>query len=112
MDSKIKPYKDTFDCEKTSLTTPFSINDILTKENQEAKCNFENGPICRDTFGAKINFFSKGASGFGQECAFPKKEALDKEMKFYEDCGYRSMADDGALDMSRKNYYPVTELSG
>ncbi|KAG6449076.1 hypothetical protein O3G_MSEX005853 [Manduca sexta] len=33
-------------------------------------------------------------------------------MKYYDDCnGYRDYGEDGALDMSRKNSYPVTELS-
>lgn len=102
----MKSYKDSLtlqDCEK--LTTPFSINDILTKENE--KCDFENG-FCQD-FGGK--FVQKPAGCFSKE-GFAKKESLDK-MKFYDDCsGYRDFADDAALDMSRKNNYPVTELSG
>lgn len=87
------------ECEK--LTTPFSINDILTKEN-EAKCNFENG--FPDSFGGKI--------GYGKS-VFKNKEAMEKDLKYYDDCnGFRDYTDDGALDMSRKNHYPVTELSG
>lgn len=95
------------DCEKTNLTTPFSINDILTKEN-DAKCDFENGMF---SFGGKMNFLK--ASGFSKEDEFAKKEVLDKNIKYYDDCnGYSDFTDDGALDMSRKNHYSVTELSG
>ncbi|XP_072932791.1 uncharacterized protein [Epargyreus clarus] len=114
MDSKIK-FKDAFqDCEKTNLNlnapfcektnlnlnTPFSINDILTKENE--KCDFENGMFC-----SKMGFLKPG---FSKD--FEKKEALDKSMKYYDDCSsYRDYTEDGALDMSRKNNFPVTELS-
>lgn len=96
------------DCEKINLTTPFSINDILTKEN-EARCDFENGMFCQDGFGGKLNW----KAGYSKEEGFPKKEVLDKGLKYYDDCnGYRDYSDDGALDMSRKNQFTVTELSG
>ncbi|KAG7297442.1 hypothetical protein JYU34_019432 [Plutella xylostella] len=112
MESKLKSFKDALtlqECEKTTLSTPFSINDILTKEN-EAKCDFENGTFCQDAgFGAKMSFFGKGTGCYSQE-AFPKS-VLEKDMKFYEDCSRYRTVDDGALDMSRKSYYPVTELS-
>lgn len=106
MEAKLK-FKESIlqDCEKTNLSTPFSINDILTKEN-DTKCEFENGIF----FGGKMDFL-KG-SGFSKEDGY-KKEVSDKSMKYYDDCnGYSDFADDGALDMSRKNHYPVTELSG
>lgn len=115
MESKLKNFKESLsiqDCEKTNLNTPFSINDILTKEN-EAKCDFENGMFCSENFGAKINFLEKPGcyskdNGYGLQ-----KEVLDKGLKYYDDCsGYRDYGADGALDMSRKNNYPVTELSG
>lgn len=114
MESKLKSFKDTLtlqDCEKTNLTTPFSINDILTKEN-EAKCDFENGTFCSD-FGGKMNFLSK-AGCYSKDDGFSvKKEALEKGLKYYDDCnGCREYSDDGVLDMSRKNNYSVTELSG
>lgn len=107
MESKLNKFKDSLtlqDCEKTTLnlTTPFSINDILTKEN-ESKC-FENGMFSE--FGGKMNFSNKpNQDGY-------KKELLEKSMKYYDDCNYRDYSDDGALDMSRKNNFPVTELSG
>lgn len=106
MESKFK-LKEFQDCEKTNLSTPFSINDILTKEN-EAKCQFENGMF--SSFGGKMSFLSKAAYKEG----FPlKKEVLEKSLKYYDDCnGFSDYADDGVLDMSRKNHYPVTELSG
>ncbi|XP_013185049.2 homeobox protein bagpipe [Amyelois transitella] len=108
MEPNLKTYKDSMtlqDCEKTNLTTPFSINDILTKENE--RCDFENGMFCQDaSFGGKI-FMGKTASCYNKEES-AKKEVL----KYYDDCnGYRDYSDDGALDMSRKNLYPVTELS-
>lgn len=106
MDSKLKNFKDSLtlqECEKTSLTTPFSINDILTKENE--------GKYCHESFGAK-SFLAKASSCYAKE-DFPKKEVLEKSLKYYDECGgYRDYADDGALDMSRKNSYAVTELSG
>lgn len=108
MEANLK-YKDSIlqDCEKTNLTTPFSINDILTKEN-DAKCDFENGIF---SFGGKMNFLK--ASGLSNEDGYAKKEVMDKSMKYYDVCnGYSDFTDDGALDMSRKNHYPVTELSG
>lgn len=87
------------DSEK-NLTTPFSINDILTKE---AKCEIENGM-----------FSSFGAKGFlGKSSGCKEAGYQRKEVKYYDDCnGYSDFPDDGALDMSRKNQYPVTELSG
>ncbi|XP_050684875.1 homeobox protein bagpipe-like [Leptidea sinapis] len=93
------------DCEKTNLniTTPFSINDILTKE--ETKCDFENG-MFSSSFGGKLNFL-KPAS-FKDE----SKKVTEKSLKFYDECNsYRDLNEDGVLDMSRKNSYPVTELS-
>lgn len=107
MESKLKNFKDSLslqDCEKTNLTTPFSINDILTREN-EAK-------FCQESFGAKMSFLAKASGCYAKE-EFPKKEVLEKSLKYYDDCSsYRDYGDDGALDMSRKNNYPVTELSG
>ncbi|KAL0860985.1 hypothetical protein ABMA27_009514 [Loxostege sticticalis] len=106
MESKLKNFKDSLslqDCEKTNLTTPFSINDILTREN-EAK-------FCQESFGAKMSFLAKASGCYAKE-EFPKKEVLEKSLKYYDDCSsYRDYGDDGALDMSRKNNYPVTELS-
>ncbi|CAG9794768.1 unnamed protein product [Diatraea saccharalis] len=107
METKLKNFKDTLtlqDCEKTNLSTPFSINDILTKEN-EAK-------FCQDVgFGARMDFLAKATSCYAKE-EFPKKEVLEKNLKYYDDCSsYRDYNDDGALDMSRKNNYSVTELS-
>ncbi|XP_022827455.1 homeotic protein bicoid-like [Spodoptera litura] len=114
MESKLKNFKESLtlqDCEKPNLTTPFSINDILTKEN-EGKCEFENGMFCSDGFGGKMNFLGKAASCFGKEDGYMNKEGLDKGLKYYDDCnGFRDCAGDGALDMSRKNHYPITELS-
>lgn len=114
MESKFKNFKNSLslqDCEKTNLTltTPFSINDILTKEN-ETKCNFENGIFCSNGFGGKANFLNKPASY--KEDDYQKKEDVEKSIKYYDDCNFRDYADDGALDMSRKNSFPVTELSG
>ncbi|XP_053619815.1 homeobox protein Nkx-3.2-like [Plodia interpunctella] len=114
MEAKLKNFKDSMtlqDCEKTNLTTPFSINDILTKENE--KCDFENGIFCQDSnFGAKMSFMGKAGGCYGKEEGFGKKETLEKELKYYDECGgYRDYSDDGALDMSRKNQYAVTELS-
>ncbi|XP_023948476.1 homeobox protein bagpipe-like [Bicyclus anynana] len=113
MESKVKSFMDIKtmqDCEKTnlSLSTPFSINDILTKEN-ESKCEFENR-MFSGAFGGKINFLNK-QGGFSKEDSYANKEVLEKSMKYYDDCSYRDYADDGALDMSRKNSFPVTELS-
>ncbi|CAK1541036.1 unnamed protein product [Leptosia nina] len=107
MESKLKNYPTSMglDCEKTNLnlTTPFSINDILTKE--ETKCEFEHGMFSR--FGGKVNFLKP--AGYNDE--FPKKEVIEKSMKYYDECNnYREFNDDGALDMSRKTL-PVTELS-
>lgn len=104
MESKLKNLQSLTlqDCEK--ITTPFSINDILTKEN-EAKSEFENGML--DGFGAKS--FLKPASYSKED--FGKKEGVSKSLNYYDDCHFRDYADDGALDMSRKPY-PVTELSG
>ncbi|XP_028167426.1 homeobox protein bagpipe-like isoform X2 [Ostrinia furnacalis] len=106
MESKLKNFKDSLtlqDCEKTNLSTPFSINDILTRENE--------GKYCQESFGAKMSFLAKASSCYANE-EFPKKEVLEKSLKYYDDCSsYRDYADDGALDMSRKNNYPVTELS-
>ncbi|GBP55521.1 hypothetical protein EVAR_36244_1 [Eumeta japonica] len=109
MDSKFRNAKESLhDCEKTSITTPFSINDILTKEN-EAKCDFDSA-------------YGKGPTGFGGIMGFtdkstavheylPKRDA-DKGSKCYEEFnGFRDYAEDGVLDMSRKNSYGVTELS-
>ncbi|XP_049880756.1 homeobox protein bagpipe-like [Pectinophora gossypiella] len=110
MESKFKNFKDTLTLECEKNTTPFSINDILTKE--EAKCDLEcddlrrNRMFCQD-FGGKMNFLGK-AGCYSREEPLVKKE--DKEAKYYDD-GYRDYGDDGALDMSRKNHYPVTELS-
>ncbi|XP_022121014.2 homeobox protein bagpipe [Pieris rapae] len=104
MESKIKSYPNlTLECEKTNLnlTTPFSINDILTKE--ESKCEFENGMF---PFGGRVNFLKPASFRDG----FPKKEVMEKSMKYYDECNYRDYSDDGALDMSRKTL-PVTELS-
>ncbi|RVE48263.1 hypothetical protein evm_007120 [Chilo suppressalis] len=102
METKLKDFKDSLtlqDCEKTTLSTPFSINDILTKENEAA------------SFGARMNFLAKASSCYTKE-EFPKKEVLQKNLKYYDDCsGYRDYNDDAALDMSRKNNYSVTELS-
>lgn len=106
MDSKLKNYKEITisECEKTNINTPFSINDILTKEH-ESKCDYEAN------FGAKINFLAKSSGCFEKNGI--KKEHMEKGMKFYDDCnGYREYNEDGVLDMSRKNSYPVTELSG
>lgn len=108
MDSKFKLKE--FQDEKTNLSTPFSINDILTKEN-EAKCQFEkfeNGMF--PSLGGKMSFLAKA----GYKEGFPmKKEVIEKSLKYYDNCnGYSDYADDGVLDMSRKNHYPVTELSG
>ncbi|XP_068625655.1 homeobox protein bagpipe-like [Battus philenor] len=107
MESKMKNYKDAMDCEKTNLnlSTPFSINDILTKEN-EARNNYES-------FSApayKVNFLSKPTSF---EEGYQRKEMTEKNMKYYDDCStaYRDYGDDAALDMTRKNNFPVTELS-
>lgn len=115
MESKLKNFKESLsiqDCEKTNLNTPFSINDILTKEN-EAKCDFENGMFCSENFGAKINFLEKPGCYSKDDGYGLQKEVLDKGLKYYDDCsGYRDYGADGALDMSRKNNYPVTELSG
>ncbi|XP_059047824.1 homeobox protein bagpipe-like [Achroia grisella] len=115
MESKLKNFKDSLtlqECEKTNLTTPFSINDILTKEN-EARCDFENGMYCQDAdFGGKINFLGKMTSCYNKEESFPKREVSDKSIKYYDNCNnYRDYGDDGALDMTRKNNYAVTELS-
>ncbi|CAB3227678.1 unnamed protein product [Arctia plantaginis] len=115
MESKLKNFKESLsiqDCEKTNLNTPFSINDILTKEN-EAKCDFENGMFCSENFGGKMNFLEKPTSCYSKEDGYGlQKEVLDKGLKYYDDCsGYRAYGGDGALDMSRKNNYPVTELS-
>ncbi|KAM3960639.1 uncharacterized protein ACR2FA_005229 [Aphomia sociella] len=115
MESKLKNFKESLtlqDSEKTNLTTPFSINDILTKEN-EARCDFENGMLCQDTdFGGKMNFLGKGASCYSKNEDFSKKQVLEKRLKYYDDCNiYRDYSDDGALDMSRKNNYGITELS-
>lgn len=115
MESKFKSFKDIKtlqDCEKTnlSLSTPFSINDILTKEN-ESKCEFENRMFCGGAFGGKANFLNK-QGGFSKEEGYSNKEVLEKSMKYYDDCSFRDYSDDGALDMSRKNSFPVTELSG
>ncbi|XP_050357638.1 uncharacterized protein LOC126778206 [Nymphalis io] len=115
MESKLKNFKNSLtlqDCEKTnlSLTTPFSINDILTKEN-ETKCDFENGMFCSSNgFGGKVNFLNK-PTNYTKEDDYTKKEVMEKSMKYYDDCNFRDYADDGALDMSRKNSFPVTELS-
>ncbi|OWR45743.1 putative Homeobox protein bagpipe [Danaus plexippus plexippus] len=108
MESKLN-YKDTRiqDSDKTNinLTTPFSINDILTREN-ESKCNFENGMFCSDAFGGKMKCH-KPASYNKDDY---KKEATEKSMNYYDD-NYKDYTDDGAIDMSRKNNFPVTELS-
>ncbi|XP_045780502.1 homeobox protein bagpipe-like [Maniola jurtina] len=114
MESKVKSFKDIKtlqDCEKTnlSLSTPFSINDILTKEN-ESKCEFENRMFCSNAFGGKMNFLNK-QGGLSKEDGYANKEVLEKSMKYYDDCSFRDYSDDGALDMSRKNSFPVTELS-
>ncbi|CAF4810219.1 unnamed protein product [Pieris macdunnoughi] len=104
MESKIKTYPNlTLECEKTNLnlTTPFSINDILTKE--QSKCEFENGMF---PFGGRVNFLKPASFKDG----FPKKEVIEKSIKYYDECNYRDYSDDGALDMSRKTL-PVTELS-
>lgn len=107
MESKLKSYKGAHTLpEKTNLniTTPFSINDILTKEN-EAKCAYENFA----NSGFKVNFGKPAFKGDG----YQRSEVLDKSMKYYDDCSsYRDFGDDAALDMSRKNNFPVTELSG
>ncbi|XP_038219565.1 homeobox protein bagpipe-like [Zerene cesonia] len=108
MESKIKNFSNplSLECEKTNLnlTTPFSINDILTKE--ESKCEFENG-MFSSSFSGKMNFLKPASFKDG----FPKKEVLERSMKYYDECNnYREFNDDGALDMSRKNL-PVTELS-
>ncbi|XP_014370702.2 homeobox protein bagpipe [Papilio machaon] len=87
-----------------NLTTPFSINDILTKEN-ETKCDYEN--FSNSNF--KVSFLGKPASYKDEGL---RKEVVEKSMKYYDDCNaYRDYGDDGALDMSRKNNFPVTELS-
>lgn len=109
MEAPIKNYKDLQECEKT-LTTPFSINDILTKEHSDSKCDFENGTF-EGEFGAKMNFLGKPSGCFGKEGAYSKKDnVLDKGLKYYDN--YRDFNEEGVLDMSRKNAYPVTELSG
>lgn len=83
----------------TNITTPFSINDILTKE--ESKCEFENGMF--SSFSAKLKPASYNE--------FQKKEVLSN-MKYYDECNnFREYNEDGVLDMSRKSL-PVTELSG
>lgn len=90
MDAKYKNFSD--NSEKTTITTPFSINDILTKE----KCDCDG-----DNFGGKINFLgAKVGSDFSK----------DKGLKYY-DHSFRDYNEDGVLDMSRKNSFPVTELS-
>ncbi|CAK1594568.1 unnamed protein product [Parnassius mnemosyne] len=111
MEPKIKNYKDTLslpECEKTNLnlTTPFSINDILTREN-ETKCDYENFA----NSGFKVNFLGKPASL--KEDNYQRKQVVESNMKYYDDCSsaYRDYGDDGALDMTRKNNFPVTELS-
>ncbi|XP_063389591.1 homeobox protein bagpipe-like [Cydia fagiglandana] len=91
MESNLKNSMTLQECEK--ITTPFSINDILTKEKSE----FENG---MDSFGAK-SFAKPG--GYKEDF---KKEGTKM---YYDECHYRDY-EDGALDMSRK-HYPVTELS-
>ncbi|KAL4708494.1 hypothetical protein ACJJTC_014102 [Scirpophaga incertulas] len=104
MEPKLKSLKDSLtlqDCEKTNLTTPFSINDILTKEDEK---------YCEDGYGARMNFLAK--AGCYAKDEFSKKEVLEKSLKYYDDCSsYRDYGDDSALDMTRKNNYSVTELS-
>ncbi|XP_004933123.2 homeobox protein bagpipe [Bombyx mori] len=103
MDSKFKNFT-LQECEKTNLTTPFSINDILTKEN-ETKCEFENG------FRAESYVRATKPACYTKE-GFSMKKEIDKGLKYYDDCHvFRDYTDDGALDMTRKNQYPVTELS-
>ncbi|XP_041985332.1 homeobox protein bagpipe-like [Aricia agestis] len=98
MEPKLKDFNSQ-DSEK--MSTPFSINDILTREN-DSKC-FENGMFCSAGAFGKL-FLNK--SNYGKEY----KQDLDK-MKYYDDCNFRDYTDDGALDMSRKSQFPVTELS-
>ncbi|KAJ2941470.1 hypothetical protein O0L34_g14516 [Tuta absoluta] len=106
MESKLKNFDClSIECEKNK--TPFSINDILTKE--EAKCELDCDKMrryCPD-FGGKIGFLGKTGC-FSKDGEYVKQE--DVKIKYYDD-GYRDFGDDGALDMSRKNHYPVTELS-
>lgn len=113
MDSKFKSFKDNLslgECEKTNITTPFSINDILTKEH-DSKSEFENGSY--ESFGGKFNLLGKAGERYGKDGVFSKKDVLDKGLKYYDGChSYRDYNEDGVLDMSRKNSYPITELSG
>ncbi|CAH2059342.1 unnamed protein product, partial [Iphiclides podalirius] len=110
MESRVKNFKDARtlpECEKSTLNlnTPFSINDILTREN-EAKCEYES--FTSSSF--KVNFLGKPAGVKDDGCL--GKDVSEKTMKYYDECSaYRDYGDDGALDMSRKNNFPVTELS-
>lgn len=63
--------------------------------------------FCSDAFGGKMKCH-KPASYNKDDY---KKEATEKSMNYYDD-NYKDYTDDGAIDMSRKNNFPVTELSG